>query len=141
MKIKRHQEPFGLTLLELIVVMVIVAIAASLALVSLRPGVDNRKARQVLGTAQSIAHAVRMYEQETGNLPTQSNLSELLNQGYLKDDEFAYRNQYTYSFVPNTVTPSRWGIEASKTDSSRLLRVENRGDSFAVTDSAGVVSS
>ncbi len=129
----------GLTFLELIIVMVIVAISATLALASVRAGVENRQARQALETAKSIGHAVRVYQLDNGALPG-AKLTELFDRGYLKEDEFAFRNEYNYSFVPNQANTSRWAVEVDRSDNSRKIRVENRGDSFAVTDSKGFLS-
>ena len=128
--------PPGLTLVEMVLVLIIVAMGASLATVSLRAGMENRQAKQALETAKSIAHSVRMYQLDTGSLPTQSDLSELIQAGYLKQEEFAFRNKVTYSFSPNTSDPKRWKVTAVR--GSRSLQVENRSDSFAVTDSSGL---
>lgn len=128
----------GLTLVEMVLVLVILGVGASLATVSLRAGMENREAKQVLETAKSIAHSVRMYQLDTGSLPTQLDLSELIQAGYLKQEEFASRNKFTYSFSPNTTDPKRWKVMA--VHGSRSLQVENRSDSFAVTDSTGLLN-
>ena len=128
----------GLTLVEMVLVLIIMAVGATLASVSMRAGLDNRQAKQALETAKSIAHSVRMYQLDKGILPTQSDLTELFQAGYLKQEELAFRDKFTYSFAPNLVSPTQWKVTAVR--GSRTLQVQNQSDSFVVTDTSSVLS-
>src|SRR3990167_3231662 len=95
----------GVTFLELILVLVIIAIGASLAVPKLRKSVENREAKAVLETLRSISHAVRMYEVTKGNWPAA--LTELetthatTGTRYLDPREYAFSRLYGYNLEPN----------------------------------------
>ena len=130
----RSHPDKGFTLLELITVLVIIAVSAGIGLASMRPGIENRQAKQALETARSIAHAVKVYQLNAGALPS-ADLSELIADGYINSEEFAYPDRYTYRFVPNGASPAEWAVEAVSTNPARTLRVENDAPDFLITDS------
>ena len=130
----------GISLLEIVLVFVIAVTTATLATVSMQAGFENRRAKQVESTLQSIGHAVRMYELENGALPTKSDLSEVFEQGFLDSQELAYGKDFNYTFVPNAANPSQWSIQAIGPH-QRQVEIENQPGSFAVSDSAGFLHS
>lgn len=93
----------GLNLMEVILVVVIVGIAAALVAPNVRIGIENRQAKQVDETLRSIYHAIRMYTVDYGRSP--ADLKALEDAGYLKSTEYAYKrtssntdsNGYQYS--------------------------------------------
>ena len=131
--IKNHA---GFSLVEQLLVIIIISISAGLAFNTMQSGAENRAAKQVLETAKQTAHSVRIYQLDTGSLPTQSNLSELEDKGYINRSEFPHRDTFSYTFVPNGGDPSRWSVQA--TNGSRTLTVRNNTDQFDVTDSKGL---
>ena len=137
MLVKNHA---GLTLIEIILVIVIVSSLGALAIPQMRSGLENRQAKQALETARSLAHAVRMYNANHGDLPPTSAAGlewvTLENEGYIKRNEMAsYGGRFTYSVVPNDADPEKWAVLV--TVGPRTLRVENSEDKFSVSDTAG----
>ncbi len=130
----------GLTLIEIVLVFVIVVGTATLATVSMQRGIENRRAKQVLATLQSVGHAVRMYQLENGALPTQTNLSQIYAQGFVNPNELAYADDFAYSFVPNALNPSQWRIQAVGPN-NRTVEITNQTDGFAVSDSGNFLHS
>ena len=142
---KKVKNQFGLTMIELVLVFIVVVTTATIASVSMQKGLENRRAKQVAATLQSIGQAVRSYELENGTLPTRSDLSEVFAQGFLDQKELAYSDEFDYSFVPSQ-NPSEWKIQASQKvaadDSNpRLIEIQNQAGRFELTDSQGFLHS
>ena len=132
----------GVTLLELIVVLVIVAIGAGLALPSMSKGIENREAKQALQTMRYIAQGVRMYQVDKGVLP-QNLQTDLEVGGYVNPNEYTRGFEYEIdtsaspihakAYKPNKTTPLRTiTLEQSATNSSQ---------DGLVTDTGGFLSS
>jgi len=116
----------GVTLLEMILVLVIIDVGGSLVLPSLVMGVENRQTKQAVETIKAISHAARLYEQDVGAQPTGITDLELYDaaanpqgKGYLKPQDYAHRwvcgqsgEGFTYLFSRNAVTPDQWHVEA-----------------------------
>ncbi len=103
----------GVSLLELILVVVIVGIAAALAIPNVKMGIENRQAKQALETLRSIHNAIRMYQVDRGVLP--ADLQALQNASYLNSTEYSYlktgtadANGYEYSIFPNGSGSNTW---------------------------------
>ncbi len=139
---KNHDASFkignqrGVSVIEQILILVIITLSATLAFNTMRSGGENKSAKQALDTAKQIGQAVRLYEINTGGLPTQADLSELEDKGYIKADELSEKNAYTYTFVSNGGDPAKWSIQA--TNGTRTLSVKNNDGSFDVHDSSGL---
>lgn len=121
-----HRYKKGLSLWEVVLVMVIVGVAAALASPSVRMGIENRQAKQALETLKSIHHAVRMYEVDHGCLPgaascippppgNKTALQILQDTGYLSSAEYPYLrtgsadpNGYEYKALPNGSANNTW---------------------------------
>jgi prepilin-type N-terminal cleavage/methylation domain-containing protein len=54
----------GLTLLEVILTMVIIAIGASLAIPNLMKGIEQKRADSAIETLRTISHCIRLYKLE-----------------------------------------------------------------------------
>ena len=145
-----HQK--GVTLLELILVLVIIAIGASLAVPKLRRSVENREAKAALETLRSISQAVRMYEVTKGELPANlytletetttagSGTGTSYGTRYLDPTEYAFSPPYTYeitSLNPVILTASRAGRTITLTQCGNA----NKSKDGEVTDSGSFLSS
>lgn len=136
----------GVTLLELILVLVIIAIGASLAVPKLRMSVENREAKAALETLRSISQAVRMFEVTKGRLP--ANLRELETEttggagtatsyGTFYLDSREYAPGYNFC-IDKSINPARMIAEARNYD--RIITLAQsavKGQDGEVTDSAG----
>jgi prepilin-type N-terminal cleavage/methylation domain-containing protein len=129
----------GVTLLELILVLVIVAIGASLAVPKLRISIEHREAKAALGTLQSISHAVRMFEVTKDRLPTSLAELEITDPAtgthYLDSSEYAP----DYDFCINTGT-NPVVIRADSQNYNRVITLTQsaiKSQDGSVTDSAG----
>lgn len=108
----------GLSLMEVILVVVIVGVAAALAAPNVRTGIENRQAVQATETLKSIFHAIRMYEVDRGSLP--ADLKALEDAGYLQSTEYAYKRkpddtdsngfEYTITTSPRCAVAERFTI-------------------------------
>ncbi|MBI1977903.1 MAG: prepilin-type N-terminal cleavage/methylation domain-containing protein, partial [Candidatus Omnitrophica bacterium] len=103
----------GVSLLELILVIVIMAIGAALVIPRLEQGVENRRAKDALETLKTISNAVRLYELNTGSFPPSGLLDQedaippgpphvLESGGYLNPKEYA--PSFNYS-INSAATP------------------------------------
>lgn len=133
----------GVTFLEMILVLVIIAIGASLALPRLRMGVENREAKAVLETLRSISHAIRMYETTKGTLPANLTALEtmdfLTGTRYLDPSEYAFRPPYNYSY--NGITAPDRIVASRPTRTITLFRCQNlKSADGSVVDSAGFLT-
>lgn len=113
----RRMKRKGLTLIEVILVLVVVATIAGLAAPNLRIGMENRRAKQALETLRSIHHAVRMYEVNKGVLP--ASIAVLQQEGYLSTVEFSVRavtwlDSRGYQYTINTTNPANWFVKAER---------------------------
>jgi prepilin-type N-terminal cleavage/methylation domain-containing protein len=136
----------GVTLLELILVLVIIAIGASLAVPKLRRSVENREAKAALETLRSISHAVRMYEVTKGSLPADLHTleTETTDQaGTVTSYGIFYLNSREYApgydfCIDKSISPARMIAEAQNYD--RIITLAQsavKGQDGEVTDSAG----
>jgi len=131
----------GVTFLELILVLVIIAIGASLAVPKLRKSVENREAKAVLETLRSISHAVRMYEVTKGEIASDFDLRDLetseFGTQYLNPSEYAFSPPYEYTIQPYDIT-----AENAQTGRRIILTMCQtvKGKDGAVTDSAGFLN-
>ena len=146
----------GVTFLEMILVLVIIAIGASLAVPKLRRSVENREAKAALETLRIISHAIRMYELNEGALPP--NLVALETASGAEDSRYLNPNEYApgyqYDMVVGASTEDTLacackpscGVSCTASAGARLLtlRVSSdtaKGQDGAVIDSAGFLSS
>ena len=142
----------GVTLLELILVLVIIAIGASLAVPKLRKSVENREAKAALGTLQSISHAARMYEVTKGGFPEDFDITDLettdpettdpaTGTRYL--DPVEYAPGYTYGITVKEGEPVT--VVAGNSNRRRIILTQcgdaNKSKDGAVGDSAGFLTS
>lgn len=143
----------GLTLLELILVLVIVTTLAGLGFPLLRRGIENHEAREALKTLRSLAQAVRLYELDYGNFldggvpPQPITLLNLEQEGYVNSREYAPGFQYLVD-VSSSAAPF---VQACRPDclnpSARLITlnvfaapatgVTVKGQDGTVSDSVG----
>ena len=77
----------GLTLTELIMVLVIMAITGAMAFANYKNNTENHKAKQAIATLRHIAQAVRLYVQEKKEGPF--NIAQLEQTGYLDSKDYA----------------------------------------------------
>lgn len=115
----------GLTLVEIVLVSIIVVTAGTLATVSMNAGIENREAKQVASSLQSVAHAIKMYQLENDGLP--ADLQPLIDQGYLKSEELALMDKYDYRLDTGGLDPQQWSIEAEG-PKDRLLSAQRQLD-------------
>ncbi len=130
----RYTKSTGLTLLELILVMVVVAILGAMSVPRINQGIENHRAKAALETLRSISQAVRMYHLNTGDLP--DNLEKLEEDGYTDPSE--YERGYEYSFISSE--PS---ILAERDTSDREITLILHPDTLRdeqITDSAGFLT-
>jgi prepilin-type N-terminal cleavage/methylation domain-containing protein len=74
----------GLTLLELIVVVIIIAIGASLALPNFRKGADQKRADSAIAGLRAMSYCLRIYVQEHGGvLPAGTKWGHLDSEGVI----------------------------------------------------------
>ena len=98
----------GITLLEMIMVVVIVGIAASLTYPKLQKSIDNRRAKAALDTLREISHAARSYRL-SHNYTNPANLNTLETTtipGQMSSRSFylnprEYAPDYNYNIIPN----------------------------------------
>lgn len=156
----------GVTLIEIILVLVIVGIGAVLAVPRIQVGIENKTSKQALFTLMTIANAAKMHRVDTGSWPTTiSNLepydaaTNLLGKGYVKPVE--YFHQYVsgvtpagvqYSFVSSvTLDPNLWRVQGEfvrcvgpmgscTVVTDRTISFENSASGGSFTDSKGVFS-
>jgi competence protein ComGC len=129
----------GLTLVEVVLVAVIVVTGSTLAVVSMNSGLENREAKQASNALQSMAHAMKMYELEHGELP--ENLAELAEEGFLKEEELPFEDgKYTYQIKRNQGN-ERWSIQAVEYETKRVLSAENQSDgTIQLSDSRNIIT-
>ena len=139
----------GVTLLELILVLVIVAVGASLTYPKVLKGVENREAKKALETLRTISQSIRLYELNHGNLlddsgvPVPIDLQDLENAGYVKSSEYAPR--FNYSIAVDVTPPiSPPVVTAVHVSSGRTITLTQhatiKGQDGSVTDSAGFLN-
>ena len=142
----------GVTLIELILVLVMIAIGASLAVPKLRKSVEDREAKAALQTLKSISHATRMYEVSKGQLPANLTVLETTpidptkGTRYLDPTEYAFSPPYVYQMQPSFIgAPFIWARKSSpgqlRTISLRQCGNANKSKDGAVFDSAGFLTS
>jgi type II secretory pathway pseudopilin PulG len=145
---KKNCYQTGVTFLEMILVLVMVAVGAALAVPKLRMSVEHREAKAALETLRSISHAIRMYEvAHKGVLPDSLNVLETtdvdMGTRYLDPSEYAFSPPYVYD-IP-TLNPSVV-IQAHNANVNRTITLTqcgaaNKSKDGAVTDSAGFLNS
>lgn len=155
----------GVTLIELILVLVIVGIGAAFGFPRMQAGIDNKSGKQVLFTLMTIAHAAKMHRVDTGAWPqTIANLEPYhatanpAGKEYVKPVEYYDRfvagttlSGVQYNFVPNVSTPAMWSVTGvflkcvsgcdgpcSSTTTQRTITLENSASGGSFTDSKGV---
>ena len=69
-KTRKHKKQKGLTLIEMILIMVIVAIGASLAIPNFRHSMEQRKENMVKESMRTIAYCVREYVRDYSVFPS-----------------------------------------------------------------------
>jgi type II secretory pathway pseudopilin PulG len=105
----------GVTMLEIILVVVIIAIAGGFSIPGFRQGVINREAKSALNTLKNINQAVRMYAAEYGAEP--ASITVLESKGFLKNVEYTK----DWVFEINTAV-SPFQIHACKPDCGAPVR-------------------
>ncbi|OGW79404.1 MAG: hypothetical protein A3G33_03430 [Omnitrophica bacterium RIFCSPLOWO2_12_FULL_44_17] len=160
--IKKKEHPGkGVTLTELLVVVVIVAIGSSMFLPKIDKGIENQKALNALNTLRTISQARRMYVMEVSGLLTTnvlpsgnpmcvagtSAIDELVNKGYLDRNDFAPGFTYTFGNTSAFFVSNRDVI--ARTPEGRQISFESQtwcagnpggigGDSY-IKDSDGYI--
>ncbi|OGX03407.1 MAG: hypothetical protein A3G87_09115 [Omnitrophica bacterium RIFCSPLOWO2_12_FULL_50_11] len=98
----------GVTMLELVLVLVIVAIGGALAYPAVRRGIENQEAKNALRTLRTMTQAIRMYELDHGcDFSTLSPnpcpavnkadpIAALADEGWLNPNEYAPVFQYQF---------------------------------------------
>lgn len=127
----------GLTLLELILVLVIIAALGAMALPKLQRNVENQKAKQALETLKTISQAARLYDLDKKTFP--NNLDELEQKGYLDSTEYA--KGYDYELLAEN---QAWYVQAFKEHPPRTIKLFLTDDGTfrdkTVEDSAGFLN-
>ena len=144
----------GVTLLELILVLVIVAIGCGLTFPKVQIGIENQGAKKALETMRTISNAIRSYELDHGNLlddtlpaPQPIDLADLQTAGYVNPSEYSTNfscgslGSVFYS-INTTVTPAQ--ITARNAASGRTITLTQsstvKGQDGVVTDSGGFLN-
>lgn len=136
----------GVTLLELLIVLIILAVGSVAVLPKFRKEIENREAKQALETVRMIAQAARMYKVDKGQGP--ANLAELEAAGYVDRNSYYKPSIFTYASVPPGGTIG-WRFIARRADpglpSYRLVAIRNNtnlvGPDEPVYDTAGILDS
>lgn len=131
---KSNLPPFlvrGVTLLELVLVLVIVAIGGALAYPSIQRGIENQQAKKALETLRTISNAVRLYQLDKGVLP--QSITDLENLRYINPTEYA--PGFAYS-INTTLSPFQ--TDANGLNSKRTITLKQDG---VVDDSRGFLGS
>jgi type II secretory pathway pseudopilin PulG len=102
----------GVTMLEMIMVVVIVAVVGGLGIPVLRKSIENKEAKSALGTLRTISHAVRMYAAE--HTQEVSSFSLLEGRGYLKRQDFTPGYSFEFDLTSSPNPP--YAIAACKPD-------------------------
>ena len=126
----------GVTLLELILVIVIISIGAALAIPSMRAGVEHKQARAALDTLRSFAQAVRMYEVNEDILPIDLSTETLITLGYLSAAELAPGFNYSVDASdPASPIVSAVSTETEREITLQVFSSQDKANSGEVTDS------
>ena len=137
----------AVTLLELIIVLIIVAIAVGLAYPNVQKGIENQEAKKALETMRTISQAVRLYEVDHGDLlddntparPIQ--LANLEAAGYVKPTEYAYASKFTYSINSAATPPVLTAVNQSSGRTITLAQdAVNKAQDGLVNDSEGFLA-
>lgn len=136
------RKPDGVTLIELLLVLVMVAILGGLGMPFLRKGVENQDAKKALETLRAISQAVRLYELDKGSLASSlTPLTDIENAGYLNPNEYYKPQIFTYS-INASANPHT--IIATRTNPSRTITLTQSsvtGQDGIIVDSAGFLRS
>ena len=113
----------GLTLLEIVVVLVIMATGAALAIPRIQEGVAQRRADSAIETLRSMSHCIRMYrlEQEVPP-PTLAALEVTTGNGCLDSNQYEKRYNYFYAVSGANAT-----LSAKDRQSDRGILFPNAG--------------
>lgn len=135
----------GVSLLELILVIIIMAISAALVFPRAQRGIEHREAKHALETLKTISNAVRLYELNHGNLlddsipPQPINLADLESGGYLRPTEYTPNFNYAVNVI---VSPAV--MTAVHVTSGRVITLTQsaivKDQDAAVADSAGFLN-
>lgn len=114
------RRTLGLTLLEMILTMVIIATGAALAIPKIQAGIEQRKADSAIETLRTMSHCIRMYRIEQ-NVPPSSLAALEVGTGNSCLDPNQYEKKYNYFY---SVSDAGITLSAKKDDQS------NRGVLF-----------
>lgn len=104
---KKFKNERGLTLVELLAVIVILAIVAIIAFVFIGGVIENSKKDAHISNAQQIISAAKLYEATTGELP--KNAQELQNTRHLEEEILDPWTKKGYNLSNVTITKSSSG--------------------------------
>lgn len=95
---KRLKNEKGMSLIEIMIVLGIIAAASAAIFSSVFTGADKAKAKQAEAEINKISGFVRIYKQETGKYPTtDQGLAALVESGYLEEAPVdPWKTEYTY---------------------------------------------
>jgi type IV pilus assembly protein PilA len=137
---KRLNNEKGLTLVELLAVIVILGIIAAIAIPSIGNIIDNSRIKAVKADAQNVLSAANMYFTENGEKLTVT-IAELKTTGFL-DDAGALKDdgEVTKGSSVAPVTPNKFGgsgLSGSKTvtfTNATSKGITNSKNNLAVTE-------
>ncbi|MDQ0214543.1 type IV pilus assembly protein PilA [Oikeobacillus pervagus] len=134
----RLKEQKGLTLIELLAVIVILAIIAAIAIPAIGKLIDNTKKDAIISNAQQMESAAKTYISAERNfkIPGDITLDELINKGYLDEfDDPDTKQAYTNEQKQNSKVVVSKNTTTNNTEYKVVLKGE-RGIDTATKASA-----
>ncbi len=102
-KMQKPSDPKGVTLFEMILVIVLITIGAALAVPNFQSSLSQRKADGAIATLKSISNCIRQYKIEHSETAP-PNLQTLVDNGCLDPNQYEPGFNYSYTQSPTAVT-------------------------------------
>ncbi len=96
----------GFTLVEMLVVVIIIGILASIALPAYQKSVEQSRAAQIWPLLKSMANAAQVYSMSRGNFPTTFDSLSVLPPSWSGTEKFS-----TWSYITDTRSDGEWSLQ------------------------------